>query len=274
MKNVILVIVIVAVAAYIFMVVKKNREAASSQYVEQPVTLKPQEPEPSQKAPPVKYPVTEVKPESAPEPEPAPAPEPEPLPALDESDDAIVAGLSSASGEVRWGELFLLKSIVRHFVVTVDNMTATKLPRKYRLTPDLRGKYLVQKTGDNSLIISPDNYVRYEPYVRLVETIDLEKLAALYRRYYPLFQQAYEELGYPGRYFNDRLIEVIDHLLMTPEVKGPIELRQPKVFYVFADPDLEALSAGQKLMVRIGPHNAARIKTRLRVLRMLLTGNN
>ena len=41
--------------------------------------------------------------------------------------------------------------------------------------------------------------------------------AALYAKFYPLFQQAYEELGYPGRYFNDRLVAVIDHLLQAPE---------------------------------------------------------
>ena len=272
MRNIILVIVVVAVAAYIFMVIKKNREASAPQYIEQPVTLNPPEAEQPQKPPPVKYPVTAVEPEPAPVQEEEPAPEPEPLPALDDSDDALLAGLADLSGETQWGELFLIKSMVRHFVVTIDNMTAKKLPQKFRLTPQMPGKFLVQKTGDDSLVIDPENYARYETYVRLVETIDLKKLAVLYKHYYPLFQKAYEDLGYPGRYFNDRLIEVIDHLLKAPVIREPIELRQPKVFYVFAAPELESLSAGQKLMVRIGPDNAARVKTRLRVLRELLTG--
>ena len=38
----------------------------------------------------------------------------------------------------------------------------------------------------------------------------------MYKQYYPLFQQAYVDLGYPEGYFNDRLVEVIDHLLATP----------------------------------------------------------
>jgi len=37
-----------------------------------------------------------------------------------------------------------------------------------------------------------------------------------------LFQQSYEDLGYPGQYFNDRLVEVIDDMLKTPDVQGPI----------------------------------------------------
>ena len=49
-----------------------------------------------------------------------------------------------------------------------------------------------------------------------------QQLASIYVRYYPLFQEAYEELGYPGRYFNDRVIEIIDHLLQTPDIVEPI----------------------------------------------------
>jgi len=82
-----------------------------------------------------------------------------------------------------------------------------------------------------------------------------------------LFQQAYEDLGYPGRFFNDRLVEVIDHLLAAPEPQGPIQLVQPKVFYQFADARLEDLSAGQKLLIRMGPANERSLKAKLRDLR-------
>ncbi len=89
----------------------------------------------------------------------------------------------------------------------------------------------------------------------------------MYARFYPLFQQAYAELGYPNRYFNDRLVEVIDHLLAAPEVQGPVELVRFGPYFEFADPDLEELSAGRKLLVRMGPENAAVIKSKLRELR-------
>jgi hypothetical protein len=36
--------------------------------------------------------------------------------------------------------------------------------------------------------------------------VDTRKAVALYVDLYPLFQGAYAELGYPNRYFNDRLI--------------------------------------------------------------------
>jgi len=268
MKNIILFIVIIAVAAYVFLIIKKNRESTEPEYIEKPVILNPQVEKPQQQTPAVKYPL----PESDPEPEPVAIPEPEPLPALDDSDNVILEGITSVSEKFQWQDLFLFESIVRNFVVTVDNMTAVKLPRKYRFVRPLAGKYMVSKGSGESLFVNPDNFSRYEPYIRLAETVNLEDLVALYRRYYPLFQQAYEELGYPDRYFNDRFVEVIDHMLAAPVIDGQIELKQPKVYYVFADPQLEGLSAGQKIMLRMGRDNDARIRARLRQLRSLLTG--
>jgi len=56
-------------------------------------------------------------------------------------------------------------------------------------------------------------------------------------------------------------------LLAAPEPQGPIELVQPKVFYQFADPKLEDLSAGQKLLIRMGPANERNLKEKLRDFR-------
>ena len=121
--------------------------------------------------------------------------------------------------------------------------------------------------ASDALELSAQNAARYAPYVSGFEAIRTDAMVAMYKRYYPLFQQAYVELGYPNGYFNDRLVEVIDHLLATPEVAGPIRLKQPKVLYEFADPDLEERSAGQKLLIRMGTANAARVKAKLKEIR-------
>ena len=42
--------------------------------------------------------------------------------------------------------------------------------------------------------------------MRVLENTDVKALALVYQRLYPLFQQSYEDLGYPGKYFNDRLV--------------------------------------------------------------------
>jgi len=121
------------------------------------------------------------------------------------------------------------------------------------------------------ITVAAGNAARYAPYVQALERIDAKQLAGVYLRFYPLFQQAYEELGYPQAYFNDRLVASIDHVLAAPEPSVPPRLTQPKVLYEFEDPQLEALSAGQKAMLRMGPDNAQRLKAKLRALRAEIT---
>ena len=158
------------------------------------------------------------------------------------------------------------KDIIRHAVVTVDNLPRKKVAAELRPVKPTAGKTVV--TGsEESLVLSPDNYQRYAPLVQAVRAADTKQVARIYFHFYPLFQQAYENLGYPQKYFNDRLIEVIDDMLKAPEISGPIELVQPRVFYEYKDPELESRSSGQKLLIRMGPANEAVVKAKLRELR-------
>lgn len=191
---------------------------------------------------------------------------PKPLPRLNESDPTLVEALSGLLGSQAFARLFVPVDLVRHIVATIDN-----LPRETyaaRLNPVRPVGGLLRTTGaDATLSIAPDNAARYTPYVSFAQRVDSAKLVALYVRLYPLFQQAYVELGFPDGYFNDRLIEVIDHLLASPEVQGPIRLTVPHVLYEYADPELEARSAGRKLLMRMGDENAAKVKAKLREIR-------
>lgn len=194
------------------------------------------------------------------------------LPSLDQSDTSMRAGLAPLVGSKNFNDWFIPKDLIRRIVATIDNLPRQSAAR--RLMPVRSMSGLMAITGsEDELAISPDNYARYLPFVALAESVDSAKVVGLYVRHYPLFQQAYRELGFPQGYFNDRLIEVIDHLLLTPEVKEPILLAQKKVLYQFADPDLESLSAGQKIMIRIGKANATRLKAKLREIRGQVVGN-
>jgi len=154
--------------------------------------------------------------------------------------------------------------------VTVDNLPRKRVAVELRPVRPVPGHF--GATGDEqSSTLDPANYDRYAPYVKLVQQIDLQQFAALYFHFYPLFQQAYQNLGYPNGYFNDRLVAAIDDLLAAPDLQGPVALVRPNVMYLYADPKLEDLSAGQKVLLRIGPDNAAIVKARLRELRALVT---
>ena len=194
-----------------------------------------------------------------------------PLPSLEDSDAAMAQVLTDFFGTKRVVEFFDLKDIARRFVVTVDNLPRKKVPMRYRLFKPVAGEFLVAR-ADRDFTIKPENYRRYTPYVLLSQAVDVKMLVATYVHFYPLFQEEYQQLGYPKGYFNDRVVEAIDDMLAAPEVKGSTRLERPNVLYQFFDPDLEALSAGQKILIRMGPENAARIKARLRELRRELTG--
>ncbi len=191
------------------------------------------------------------------------------LPPLDGSDPTVIDALTQLIGQPAVSSLLVPKAIIRHIVVTVDNLPRAKVAANLRPIQATPGRTIVDQQGGATLL-SQSNYARYAPFVDAVRALSMKSLAALYFRLYPLFQQAYQSLGYPNQYFNDRLVEAIDSMLATPQVQGPIPLVQGKVFWQFANPQLEALPAGQKLLLRMGPQNAAVIESQLRRLRQLI----
>lgn len=195
----------------------------------------------------------------------APASEPEAaLPPLKQSDPALLEALTGAFGPV--DKLFRVDDIVRNVVATIDNLPREEYSSRLNPARPIPGAFATVGR-DEELAIAPSNAARYAPWVAFAESLEPATLVALYVRFYPLFQQAYVELGYPQGYFNDRLVEVIDHLLAAPELPEGAKLVVPRVLYEYAEPDLETLSSGHKAMMRTGNANAARLKARLRQIR-------
>jgi hypothetical protein len=170
-----------------------------------------------------------------------------------------------------------LEDFPRKFVATVDNLGRSHAPPMIWPINPAAGRFKVAQ-GREGAVISDLNRLRYTPLVLLAEQMDIAQTVELYVRMYPLLQKSYEELGFRGRNFNDRLLQVIDQLLQTPpaghtvgvqlvEVKGAVPSLRPWVRFEFVDPALESLSAGQKIMLRIGPDNHNRIKAWLSALR-------
>jgi hypothetical protein len=215
-----------------------------------------------------------------------PLPEPagvrqEPLPGPAGIDAFISARLTELLGSSAVQSMLQTDDFVRRVVLTVDNLGREHAAKMLWPINPAPGRFLVDE-GKQLAFINPGNSKRYLPFVKLIESVDLDRAMVLYVRLYPALQRAYEELGYPGRYFNDRVVEVVDSMLAAPvpigavrvrmtEVKGPVKLSRPWLHYDFVDADLQKMPAGQKIMVRIGQENEKRIKARLRELRILLT---
>jgi len=189
------------------------------------------------------------------------------LPELADSDQTMIEALTALFSAKSIDQFLVPQDVVRHIVVSIDNLPRKKVAERLKPVKPIAGQFIVGGP-EEARVLSEDNYSRYQPFVHVVSATDMNQVANAYFKFYPLFQTAYADLGYPNAYFNDRLVQVIDHLLATPDVAGPIKLTQPSVMYEFADPKLESLSAGQKALIRVGKTNAAVLKTKLRELRV------
>jgi hypothetical protein len=169
----------------------------------------------------------------------------EPLPALAESDKAIAAGLAAAIDNDAFAKMMVNQDFVRRFVITIDNLPRKTYSQRFSPVKPIPGQFGVTRNGDQ-IRIAQENLARYALAVRTLEAVNTEKLVDLYVRYYPLFQEAYKEQGYPNAYFNDRLVESLDVMIATPASPGELALSQPKVLYEFADASQEGMPAGRR----------------------------
>ena len=264
----IIIFLLAAAAAWFLSVRQDQAEVDNAVVIPAPVAPLPEsEPE--------RFPVDEIQvpePESAPveaaEPEAPPPPE-APLPILAESDPEVLEKVAELSPPLE--ALLIPEFVLSRVVATVDALDSARVAPPMRPMTSVPGQFTVLEANDQA-VISPENAERYAPFVAIIESTDTDQLVALYLRYYPLLQEAYLGLGEGDARFNDRVVEILDHLLATPEPIGLLEVVQVEANYAFVDPELEALSVGQKALLRLSADDRETVKARMRALREALAG--
>jgi hypothetical protein len=210
----------------------------------------------------------------APEPElepPAPRADEPPLP---RDDAAVQQALVDLLGRGAVLRLLQTDAFANRVAATVDNLPRQHAaPRLWPVNPT-PGRFGVDDEGR----ALPANAGRYDALLNVALALEPERAAVLYRRLLPQLQTAYEELGYPGRSFHARMVEVLDHLIATDvprepprtvltDVKGPIASDQPWVRYEYADPAMGSASAGRRILWRLGEQRQRRVQDWLRAVR-------
>jgi hypothetical protein len=56
------------------------------------------------------------------------------------------------------------------------------------------------------------------------------------------------------------LLEAIDDALSAPDPSGPLRVDAPSAMWKYSDPDLESLSAGQKILLRMDRSNSRAVR--------------
>ncbi|RUO75277.1 DUF3014 domain-containing protein [Idiomarina seosinensis] len=237
--------------------VTQTVESEKSEKVEEPVQ---QEPESKVQAEPV------IEPEREPEPEPTPAPE---LPELDESTPTILQTLDTSGLSIQ-----PLKSsqLVRDAVVIIENLRNGTLVRERTVVQRPDGRFRVLEI-DGELYIDEQTYKRYDALVDWFVSLDEQALVENYELFKPLMNEAFADIGYPDSDMTNAVYEAIDVLLDTPVPESLVQVKDDEVMYTYADPAYESLPPAQKQLLRMGPDNIKRIKSKLREIRKVLKAN-
>lgn len=219
-------------------------------------------------------PVTTLEPLNSvdePEPEPQPEPEPEPaapaisLPSLDNSDSAVVEHLDEAAGP-QLTPLLTGEHLIRKFARAIYALEEGELVSQHRPFKEPSKPFSVSGEG-KTFEFSDANAARYAPYIEALAQLGSDQMAQIYRTYYPLLENAYNELGVDKGSFKEVTLRAIDQLLSAPEQPDNLTLERPVVMYQYQDTELEELPEAQKLMLRIGPENRAKFEDLLRSVR-------
>src|SRR5450432_3051088 len=116
-----------------------------------------------------------------------------PLPTLADSDAALSDAFGQVIGASAVKDYLLPENIIRHLVVTIDNLPRQKVAVQKRPTSPIAGSFVAD--GDElHATLDPQNFARYQPLVAVVSKADMHRVATVYVHFYPLFQQAYQDL--------------------------------------------------------------------------------
>lgn len=217
-------------------------------------------------------PTVEAEPEPIPEPEPEPAPEPEPtpeLPELDKSTPTVLQTLDTSGIPIQ-----PLKSsqLVRDAVVIIENLRNGTLVRERTVVQRPDGRFRVLEI-EGDLYIDEQTYQRYDPLVDWFVSLDEQALVENYDLFKPLMNEAFADIGYPDSDMTNAIYEAINVLLDTPVPESLVQVKDDEVMYTYADPAYEALPPAQKQLLRMGPDNIKRVKSKLREIRKVLKAN-
>jgi len=199
--------------------------------------------------------------------------EPEPtfiLPRLDDSDQLIRDGVVSLTRHEGINAWLGPSELIRKIVVFVDNVANGSIVREPVAVLAPRGTFSARSISEKVYILENASYQRYDLTTSILVSIDTRRAVEFYVLLKPLFQEAYDELGYPDAKFDTAIFKAIGRLLETPVRTEPVRLTRPVVMFEFEDDRLESLSAAQKQLLRMGPRNTRLIQAKLSELALEL----
>jgi len=149
------------------------------------------------------------------------------------------------------------------FVAVVELISRGESPGKLLHFMEPEGKFAVIERGDEEFL-DPRSYRRYDLAAQVFASLDARKCAGLIEALSPHLEAKYREMAKPEDTFRAALTRAMIELLKVPAVEREIPLQRIAVTLKIAIPELEAMSAAQKHLFRMGPVNITKVQAKLR----------
>ena len=163
--------------------------------------------------------------------------------------------------------------VVERAVALTDNLRRGEVP--YTLIPVSRPKQAFKVLDDGLRVtIHPDSFERYDPFAQWIDGIDAEALVATYRTFSAVAADALSAMGVADMNMDEVAVAAVTEVISVPNVDLSAELMKQEANWVYVDPELEAMPALHKQIVRMGPINMELVQSKAREIRgALLDGN-
>jgi hypothetical protein len=188
------------------------------------------------------------------------------LPALADSDALVREQLAAAGASPPLDRLLQQQNLIQQGAALIDGFSRGLVLRKL-LPIDPPAEAFSVLEQDGQVLMNPAGYARFDALVAAFAALDTAVLVDTFHTLRPLYEEAFGQLGLNPDEFDNAVIRMLDRILATPEIDGPIALTRKSVLYRYADPQLEELVPLQKQLLRMGPENIRRIKLQARALR-------
>lgn len=191
------------------------------------------------------------------------APDDAPLVPAAELDARAREALEKLSAEPEWAGWLTEKDLLRRLIGAVSSVAAGELPRTSLGFLSPKGTFTVQEEGTR-VFADPAAFQRHAAIARVVQGMDMKLAAAAFGLLSPLLEQIHREGAPPGVSFRDEVDRAAQRILSVPVIEGELELVARGAHWAYADPELEALPAADKLLLRMGPETLATLQRQVR----------
>lgn len=185
------------------------------------------------------------------------------LPPLDETDPLVRQLVERLSAHPTVAAWLTTDGLILNFVVVTSRIANGQTPVAELKAVGPIPRFRIRKSAGD-LFVDPSTYRRYDRHAAAVSSLDARGTARLYATLKPRIADAYGRLGHRGAEFDLVLERAIIELLNVPVVDGDVELAPHGTVYAFADERLQAMSAAQKQLFRMGPQNVRTVQGKLR----------